>query len=195
MSRKQYLFILFPKKKSVPKNLDKEGKVDNTEIFEAACEFYATESLRETQIFNEPGMPAIDKLHYFIQYLFDYTLKHKEFESNYHENSEIRASRIDKVAAKMVENLIPIMEEGIREGTFHCENLQTTARFIVFGMLHTFHDEIPEKNIEAYIQHFVIFIRKILIFLTIKTDWVVLKVNEFTRIQNLCQIIQQGKTI
>ena len=95
----------------------------------------------------------------------------------------------------MVENLIPIMEEGIREGTFHCENLQTTARFIVFGMLHTFHDEIPEKNIEAYIQHFVIFIRKILIFLTIKTDWVVLKVNEFTRIQNLCQIIQQGKTI
>lgn len=140
-------------------------------------------------------MPAIDKLNYFIQYLFDYTLKHKEFESNYHENSEIRASRIDKVAAKMVENLIPIMEEGIREGTFHCENLQTTARFIVFGMLHTFHDEIPEKNIEAYIQHFVIFIRKILIFLTIKTDWVVLKVNEFTRIQNLCQIIQKGKTI
>ncbi|SDO84761.1 hypothetical protein SAMN04515624_104147 [Eubacterium maltosivorans] len=140
-------------------------------------------------------MPAIDKLNYFILYLFDYTLKHKEFEGNYHENSEIRASRIDKVAAKMVENLIPIMEEGIREGTFHCENLQTTARFIVFGMLHTFHEEIPEKNIEAYIQHFVIFIRKILIFLTIKTDWVVLKVNEFTRIQNLCQIIQQGKTI
>lgn len=140
-------------------------------------------------------MPAIDKLNYFIQYLFDYTLKYKEFEGNYHENSEIRASRIDKVAAKMVENLISIMEQGIREGTFHCENLQTTARFIVFGMLHTFHDEIPEKNIEAYIQHFVIFIRKILIFLTIKTDWVVLKVNEFTRIQNLCQIIQKGKTI
>ncbi|MDO5431379.1 hypothetical protein [Eubacterium sp.] len=92
-------------------------------------------------------MPAIDKLNYFIQYLFDYTLKHKEFEGNYHENSEIRASRIDKVAAKMVENLIPIMEEGIR------------------------------------------------VFLTIKTDWVVLKVNEFTRIQNLCQIIQKGKTI
>lgn len=134
-----------------------------TDIFEAACEFYATESLRETQILNEPDMPAVDKLHYFIQYLFDYTLKHKEFEANYHENSEIRASRIDKVAAKMVEDLIPVIQQGIREGTFHCENPETTTRFIVFGMLHTFHEEIPAENIEAYIHHFVIFIRKMLV--------------------------------
>ncbi|WP_195267773.1 TetR/AcrR family transcriptional regulator [Eubacterium sp. 1001713B170207_170306_E7] len=134
-----------------------------TEIFEAACELYASESLQQTQIPMEPGMSAVDKLNYFIKDLFDYTLRHKEFEANYHETTEIRTSRIDKVAAKMVENLIPVMEQGIQEGEFHCENLETTTRFIVFGMLHTFHEEIPAENIEDYIHHFVIFIRKMLV--------------------------------
>lgn len=134
-----------------------------TEIFEATCELYAAESLKEAQIPNDPDMAAVNKLDYFIKYLFEYTLKHKEFEANYHETPEIRANRIDRVADKMVENLIPVIEQGVQEGAFQCEEPERTTRFLIFGMIHTFHEEIPAEDTEAYIHRFVVFMRRILV--------------------------------
>ena len=89
-------------------------------------------------------------------------MKHKEFEAGYHEETEIRASRLDHVANQMVAIMIPIVEQGVQEGTIHCEDISNTTKFLAFGIIHTFHDKIPNEDAEGYIVRFHSFMKKVM---------------------------------
>lgn len=132
-----------------------------TEIFAAASEYYAMKAVEQIQIPESDGMPALEKLSLFLRKIFEYVIKHKEFEADYHGETEIRASRLDYVAGQMTELLVPIIRQGAEEHVFHCENVQRTTKFLVFGLMHTFHDEIPEERTEEYILEFRGFLQEI----------------------------------
>lgn len=122
-----------------------------TEIFAAASEYYAAKAVEQIEIPSDSNMPAAEKLSLFIRKIFEYVLKHKEFEAGYQGETEIRASRLDHVAKQMIEILVPVVEQGVKENVFHCEEVRKTTKFLVYGLIHTFHDEIPPENTGGYI--------------------------------------------
>lgn len=130
-----------------------------TEIFAATSEYYAMKAVEQIKIPVSEDTPALEKLSIFIERIFEYVMKHKEFEANYHEETEIRASRLDHVAEQMVDVMIPIVEQGVTEGTFNCKDIPNTTKFLVFGLIHTFHDEIPTENAGDYIVQFHSFMK------------------------------------
>lgn len=132
-----------------------------TEIFAATSEYYAMKAVEQLKVPTSKETPAIEKLSLFIKQLFEYVMKYKEFEANYHEETEIRASHLDHVASQMVEILLPIVEQGIEENVFHCTDVRRTTKFLVFGLIHTFHDDIPDTNTEDYIVIFRKFIQDV----------------------------------
>lgn len=142
-----------------------------TEIFAAASEYYAKKAVEQITIPVSDDTPAIKKLSIAIQRIFEYVMKHKEFEANYHEETEIRASRIDHVAAQMVVIIQPIIEQGVREGTFQCHDIPNTTKFLVFGCIHTFHDEIPAGDAGGYITQFLDFLKEIFATVLKISDW------------------------
>lgn len=130
-----------------------------TEIFAATSEYYAMKAVEQIQIPISEDLPAIDKLNTIIKRMFEYEMKHHEFEARYNENSEIRASRLDNVAKQLVDVMIPIIEQGVRENVFHCTNVTLDTKFLVFGIIHTFHEEMPNENIKEYIVSFLNFMK------------------------------------
>ena len=64
-------------------------------------------------------------------------MKHNEFEAGYQGETEIRASRLDHVAGQMVEILIPIVRQGVREGGFQCGDIPKTTKLLVYGLIHS----------------------------------------------------------
>lgn len=132
-----------------------------TEIFAATSEYYAMKAMEQLKVPTSKETPAIEKLSLFIKQIFEYVMKHKEFEANYHEETEIRASRLDHVASQMVEIMLPIVEQGIEENVFYCSDVQRTTKFLVFGLIHTFHNDMPDANTEDYIVTFRDFIQDV----------------------------------
>ncbi|MFL8672670.1 hypothetical protein ACWTV9_10730 [Clostridioides difficile] len=55
--------------------------------------------------------------------------------------------------------MIPIVEQGVRENVFHCTNVTLDTKFLVFGIIHTFHEEMPNENIKYYIVSFIDFMK------------------------------------
>lgn len=132
-----------------------------TEIFAAASEFYASRAVDQIRIPMSEDMPALEKLSLFVQRIFAYVMKHKEFEAGYRGEHEIRASRLDHAAAQMAETMVPIIEQGVREGIFECSDVENTTAFLIYGLLHTFHSRMPEENPEEYIVSFHEFAKNI----------------------------------
>lgn len=132
-----------------------------TEIFAATSEYYAMKAVEQIKIPVSDDTPALEKLSLFLQRIFEYVMRHKEFEANYHEETEIRASRLDHVADQMVAVMLPIVEQGVQEGTFYCQDIPNTTKFLVFGLIHTFHDDIPADDAEKYILEFHQFLKEL----------------------------------
>lgn len=142
-----------------------------TEIFAATSEYYAMKAVEQIKVPTSDDTPAIEKLSLFIQRIFEYVMKHKEFEENYHEETEIRASRLDHVAEQMVEIMCPIVEQGVIEGVFDCKDVPNTTKFLVFGLIHTFHAEIPDENAGDYIITFHTFMKDIFSSVLKISEW------------------------
>ena len=56
-------------------------------------------------------MKAIDKFNITIKRLFQYIIKHGEFEAN-SEVSALRADRLDSISRQIIEVIIPIIKQG-----------------------------------------------------------------------------------
>ena len=117
-----------------------------TEIFAATSEYYAMKAVEQLKVPTSQDTPAPQKLSLFLQQIFAYVMKHKE---------------LDHVANEMAEVMIPIIEQGIAENVFHCKDARRTAKFLVFGLIHTFHDDLPDNNTEDYIILFRDFMREV----------------------------------
>lgn len=142
-----------------------------TEIFAATSEYYAIQAVEQMKIPMSQDIPAIEKLNLVINRMFEFSINHHEFEGRYKEGSSIRAILLDDVSNQWMSVLIPIIEQGMKENTFHCSNAPRTAQFLISGLIHTFHAEMPAENVKEYMQCFFDFTHEMLVrVLGIKAD-------------------------
>lgn len=132
-----------------------------SELFAAASEYYAAKAMEELRTPGGDGLPARERLALFLRQIFEYVSRHREFEANYRREEELRAGRLDRFARETAEVMQPILEQGVEEKVFHCSDVPRTARFLVFGLIHTFHDEVPAADTEAYILEFRTFMEDV----------------------------------
>ncbi len=125
-----------------------------TELFAATSEYYAMQAVEKIKIPISQDVTAIDKVNLVIKRMLDFSVDHHEFESRYNEGSEIRSILLDNVANQWISVIIPIIEQGVNENVFHCSNISSTAKFLIFGLVHTFHEEMPTKNTQEYMLSF-----------------------------------------
>lgn len=128
-----------------------------TEIFAATSEYYAIQAVEQLIVPISRDIPALEKLNLVIHRMFDFSMNHHEFESRYNEGSSIRAILLDDVAKQWMALMIPIIEQGIKEKTFHCSDASRTAQFLISGLVHTFHEEMPENHAKEYMEEFLDF--------------------------------------
>lgn len=132
-----------------------------TEIFAAASKYYAIKAVEEMKIPIPKDMPADEKLNIVMNRIFNFSTNNYEFEARFNEVSSIRAIILDDVATEFIAIMVPIIEQGIKENIFHCSNAARTARFLISGLTHTFHEEMPEENVKEYMTDFIDFIHEI----------------------------------
>lgn len=123
------------------------------EIFEATSDYYASQAVKHFTIPLSKEQPAIEKFNLVIRSIFEYTITNHEYEAKYgadSEDTEIRASRVDNVASQIVEIIIPIIKQGVDEGIFECSDIVNTTKILTYGIIHTIHSGMPEKNVQKY---------------------------------------------
>ena len=128
-----------------------------TEIFSAASEYYAMKMVEQLKIPISENMPVIEKLELVINRIFEFAMGHHDFESRYNEGADIRAIYLDNVAEQWAAVILPIIEQGVNENVFHINNISATTHFLIFGLVHTFHEKIPAENSEDYMVSFLDF--------------------------------------
>lgn len=139
-----------------------------TEIFTATAEFYAQQVLQQIRQPFPDNMKAIDKFNITIKRLFQYIIKHGEFEAN-SEVSALRADRLDSISRQIIEVIIPIIKQGNKEEVFNCRDVEMTTKIFIFGLVHTFHEEMPKQNIKEYIKSFLDYLKvNLILILNIK---------------------------
>ncbi len=141
-----------------------------SEIFAASADYYARKAVEQIKLPVSNDMSAVEKINLIIKRIFEYTIKHHEFEANYKQDEEVRASRLDNVAENMVAVLVPILEQGVKDGDFICSNIEYTTRLLTFGIIHTIHSDMPKENIKEYFLSYLDFLKEIFVkVLEIKT--------------------------
>lgn len=126
-----------------------------TKLFAAVSEFYAMKLLEELQAPISQNLSAVQKLNIVIKRIYDFTQKHYAFEVKYQEAVELRALYLDTVASQWAARLLPIIQQGKEEETFHCTDIQLTAQFLAFGLIHAFHNKV---YFEKYPKHAAAFL-------------------------------------
>ena len=140
------------------------------EIFAASSDYYARKAVEQIKLPISNDISALEKFNLVIKRIFEYTIKHHEFEANYKQDEEVRASRLDNVAENMVDVLIPILEQGVKDGDFVCSNIEDTTRLFTFGIIHTIHSDMPEENTKEYFLSYLDFLKEMFVkVLEIKT--------------------------
>lgn len=140
------------------------------EIFTASSDYYARKAVEQIKLPISDDISALEKFNLVIKRIFEYTIKHHEFEANYKQDEEVRASRLDNVAENMVDVLIPILEQGVKEGDFVCSNVKYTTRLFTFGIIHTIHSDMPEENTKEYFLSYLDYLKDMFVkVLEIKT--------------------------
>lgn len=129
-----------------------------SELFIATAEFYAQQVMIQIKKPFPHDMKAIDKFNIIIKRLFEYIIKHGEFEAN-SEVSALRSDRLDSIAKQIIEVIIPIIEQGNKEGVFACKEIERTTKIFIFGLVHTFHEDMPKENLHLYIKSFLQYLK------------------------------------
>ncbi|MCD7967863.1 MAG: TetR/AcrR family transcriptional regulator [Clostridiaceae bacterium] len=128
-----------------------------TEIFSAASEYYAMKMVEQLKIPISKDVPVIEKLELVINRIFEFAMSHHDFESRYNEGEDIRAIYLDNVAEQWAAVLLPIIEQGVNEKVFQSNDVSATTHFLIFGLVHTFHQKIPSQNTKDYMVTFLDF--------------------------------------
>ena len=129
------------------------------DIFAATSEYYARQATAALAFPEDSN--ALTKFNLIIFSLLQYAIKHNEFESSYHNEPDISASRLDQLANQIVIKMIPIIEQGVSEGIFACNDIPNTLNFLAFGIIHMIHIEMPKQNSQDHILSFVPLIKEL----------------------------------
>lgn len=125
------------------------------EIFAAASDHYAASFVQHISTPMTDDLTAIQKFNLTVKRLFEYGVKHEEFEAAFKKEPEISYSRLQNVISRFVDMMIPIVEQGVEEKVFHCSDVPTTVRFLAFGVANTVHSNMPDENTKEHILSFV----------------------------------------
>lgn len=129
------------------------------ELFAATSEYYAQQAVEQIKLPLPGDLSALDKFNLILKRIFEYTIKHHDFEASYKEDEAIRASRLDNVAENMIDVLLPIIEQGVTDGTFICNNVEYTTRLFTYGIIHTIHSTMPAQNAKEYFISYLDFLK------------------------------------
>ncbi|PYG85714.1 TetR family transcriptional regulator [Ruminiclostridium sufflavum DSM 19573] len=129
------------------------------ELFAATSEYYAQQAVEQIKLPVSSNLSALEKFNLVLKRIFEYTIKHHDYEASYKEDEAIRASRLDNVAENMVDVLIPIIEQGVSDGTFVCSNVEYTTRLFTYGIIHTIHSTMPSQNTKEYFVSYLDFLK------------------------------------
>lgn len=125
------------------------------DIFAATSDYYAQNFLEYIHKPLSDNSSVIEKFNLILSRLFEYAIKHEEFEASFMNEPQISATRLDKVINEVVELLIPIVAEGVKEDVFQCSDIPNTVRFLAFGIANTIHHNMPKQNTKKYISSFI----------------------------------------
>lgn len=128
-----------------------------SEIFAAASEYNAMKMVDQLSVSVSQDIPAIGKLKLVINRIYEFAMGHHDIEMRYSEGEDLRAIYLDRVAKQWSGVMLPILQQGVEEGVFHCKDATVAARFLIFGLVHTFHQETPGKNAEEHRNSFLDF--------------------------------------
>ena len=119
------------------------------EIIETALELLAEKGYHELNV-----QDITDRM---INRIFEFTKKHDEFEARYSEGEDIRSIYLDHVAEQWTLVLLPVVEQGVKEDIFHCTDASAATYFLIFGLIHTFHRNMPSQNTGEYMTSYLDF--------------------------------------
>lgn len=121
------------------------------EIFAASSDYYAKKAVEHMTNSLNNNDTAIKKFNEVIRVLIAYAIKHSEFETTFKDEPEITADRIQKMAVYISNIMIPIIEQGIAEKSFICENVENTTRLLSYGIIYLIHYNMPNQNVKEHI--------------------------------------------
>lgn len=130
------------------------------EIFAATSDYYAKQIVEELHKNLPKESSTIEKFNFIIKALFEYAIKHNEFEASYQKEPEISARRVDHLAEQIILKMTPVVNEGIDEGIFHCADVTNTLKFLTFGIVHMIHYKMPVQNPRNHIVSFIPLIKE-----------------------------------
>lgn len=125
------------------------------EIFAATSEYYAKQAVEKLQATLSPEASTLEQFNFIIKSLFEFAIKHNEFEASYQKEPEISANRTDHLAKQVILKMIPIVKKGVTEGVFECSDITHTLSFLTFGIVHTIHFEMPAQSPQSHILSFI----------------------------------------
>ncbi|MDR1961055.1 MAG: TetR/AcrR family transcriptional regulator [Gracilibacteraceae bacterium] len=121
------------------------------EIFSATSDFYAASFVEHLSAPITDDLNIVQKFNLTVKRLLDYGIKHEEFESTFKKEPEISFARLQSVIIRFVNLMIPIVEQGVNQGIFQCDDVQTTVKFLTFGIANTIHSDMPSQNAHEHI--------------------------------------------
>jgi AcrR family transcriptional regulator len=125
------------------------------DIFAASSDYYAQQAIVQLDQYISKNSSTIDKFNSVIKFLLAYAIKHGEFEASYHNEKEISAERIQRMAIHISDIIIPIVEQGRNEGLFDCKKVADTVRILTFGIMNLIHYNMPKQNVQKHILSFI----------------------------------------
>lgn len=125
------------------------------EIFAATSELYAKQAVEKLHVSLPTEATTIEQFNFAIMSLFEYAIKHNEFEASYQNEPEISANRVDHLAEQIVLKMTPIVKKGVAEGVFTCSDIKHTLIFLTFGIVHMVHFEMPAQAPKKHILSFI----------------------------------------
>lgn len=117
------------------------------EIYAATATYYAEKCVGDLEELRTEKLSAVDKLNAVIFQLLAHAVSHNEFEASSKRPTDIQSPRVAEVAEKTVTIVTPIIYQGIEENIFHCDEIESTARFLTYGICFMLHpSEMTEHN-------------------------------------------------
>lgn len=121
------------------------------EIFIEASNRYAETFIQKIQEPFPKNITACEKFNLAVKRMITFGSMHEEFETTFQSEPEISYTRLNGVIEIFIKLMIPIVNEGMEQGVFKCNNAELTVKFIAYGFSNTIHSTMPKEDAKEHI--------------------------------------------
>lgn len=125
------------------------------ELFYACSDYYARKAIRQMRWPIRKDGSVVEKFNDVISSFISYSIKFSEFETSNKIEVTVSTQQIQHLAFYFADALIPIVEQGIKEGVFHCEDVTNTMQILTFGIIHLLHFNKPKCVTRDYVESYI----------------------------------------